>query len=60
MKNKFILSPTGDLYEAARRLYAGLRLLDRKGLERIFIELVPESGIGASVNDRIRRSAAEK
>ncbi len=60
LKNKFILSPNGDLYEAARRLYAGLRLLDRKGLVRIFIELVPESGIGASINDRIRRSAAEK
>jgi L-threonylcarbamoyladenylate synthase len=60
VKNKFILSANGDLYEAARRLYAGLRLLDRKGLVRIFIELVPESGIGASINDRIRRSAAEK
>lgn len=60
VKNKFILSPNGDLFEAARRLYAGLRLLDRKGLVRIFIELVPNSGIGASINDRIQRSAAEK
>jgi len=60
VKNKFILSPEGDLFEAARRLYAGLRLLDRKGLVRIFIEQVPEEGIGASINDRIRRSAAEK
>jgi L-threonylcarbamoyladenylate synthase len=60
VKNKFILSPKGDLFEAARRLYAGLRLLDRKGLVRIFIELVPNAGIGASINDRIQRSAAEK
>ncbi len=60
VKNKFILSEKGDLFEAARRLYAGLRLLDRKGLVRIFIEMVPESGIGVSINDRIKRSAAEK
>ncbi len=59
-KNKFILSADGDLFEAARRLYAGLRLQDRKGLSKIFIELVPEEGIGASINDRIRRAAAEK
>lgn len=59
-KNKFILSPKGDLFEAARRLYAGLRLLDRKGLVRIYVELVPDEGIGSSINDRIKRSAAEK
>lgn len=59
-KNKFILSSKGDLFEAARRLYSGIRLQDRKGLTKIYIELVPESGIGASINDRIRRAAAEK
>lgn len=52
-----ILSPKADLYEAARSLYAALRRLDQKHLDRILIEKVPETGIGAAINDRIMRAA---
>jgi L-threonylcarbamoyladenylate synthase len=51
------LSPTGDMHEAARNLFAGLRYLDGQPIEIILAELVPETGLGLAVNDRLRRAA---
>jgi L-threonylcarbamoyladenylate synthase len=51
-----ILSPTGDLNEAATRLFAALRHLDRAGLEAIAVEPVPEEGLGRAIMDRLRRA----
>ncbi len=52
------LSPSGDLNEAARKLYAALRILDRKPV--IAIAPIPTKGIGSAINDRLRRAAADK
>lgn len=52
------LSPSGDLREAARRLYAGLHWLDAQGVEVIAVRPLPEAGVGAALNDRLRRAAA--
>lgn len=52
------LSPSGDLAEAAARLYACLHQAARSDLPRIAIAPVPEAGIGAAINDRLRRAAA--
>lgn len=52
-----VLSPTGDLFEAARGLFAALRELDRAGCERLLAEPVPEEGLGRAINDRLRRAA---
>lgn len=52
------LSEQGDLLEAASRLFAGLRTLDRSGKKRIAVMAVPEKGIGIAINDRLRRAAA--
>jgi len=58
------LSETGDLREAAARLFAGLRHLDaeggRLGLTRIATMPIPESGLGAAINDRLARAAAPR
>ncbi len=54
----FNLSPTGDLAEAAQNLYKALRLLDN--VEAISIAPIPETGLGAAINDRLRRAAADK
>ncbi len=58
------LSETGDLVEAASRLYAGLRFLDaegsRMGLRRIAAMAVPASGLGAAIRDRLERAAAPR
>jgi L-threonylcarbamoyladenylate synthase len=52
------LSPGGDLGEAAANLFAQLRALDRPGLAAIAAMTVPEEGLGAAINDRLRRAAA--
>lgn len=53
------LSATGDLAEAAARLFDLLRQAD--ALERpIAVAPVPEQGLGAAINDRLRRAAAPR
>ena len=52
-----VLSPTGDLREAARRLFAALRRLDSLGLDRIYVEPCKEKGLGVAIMDRLRRCA---
>jgi L-threonylcarbamoyladenylate synthase len=58
------LSEGGDTNDAASRLFAGLRWLDaegrRLGLEGIAAMPVPETGLGAAINDRLRRAAAPR
>jgi len=52
------LSPPGDLAEAAARLYAALHEAAAAPQPRIAVAPIPESGIGAAINDRLRRAAA--
>ncbi|MEO6095722.1 MAG: L-threonylcarbamoyladenylate synthase [Fibrobacteria bacterium] len=53
-----VLSPSGDMREAASRLFACLHRLDREGLDLILAEPVPETGLGAAIMDRLRKAAA--
>ena len=52
-----VLSPTGDLREAAATLFAKLRRLDEAGLNLILAEPVPETGLGVAIMDRLRKAA---
>lgn len=52
-----LLSPSGDLREAAARLFETLHDLDARGLERIDVEPVPEHGLGLAIMERLRRAA---
>jgi L-threonylcarbamoyladenylate synthase len=56
----FWLSRGGDLTEAAANLYAGLRALDRTKFTAIAVSPIPETGLGAAINDRLRRAAAPR
>jgi L-threonylcarbamoyladenylate synthase len=56
----FNLSPTGDLVEAAANLFAALRALDATGAAVIAVMPIPETGLGESINDRLRRAAAPR
>jgi L-threonylcarbamoyladenylate synthase len=56
----FNLSPSGDLTEAAARLFASLRQADASGLSRIAVMPIPEIGLGRAINDRLRRAAAPR
>ncbi len=51
------LSEEGDLREAAARLFAGLRMLDRPGLRGIAAMPVPGEGLGPAIRDRLARAA---
>ncbi|XDZ64789.1 L-threonylcarbamoyladenylate synthase [Alphaproteobacteria bacterium LSUCC0684] len=55
----FSFSETGDLIEAAARLYDILRQADAAGAERIAIAPIPQGGIGTAINDRLARAAAD-
>jgi L-threonylcarbamoyladenylate synthase len=54
------LSPTSDLVEAAANLFAYLRDLDATGLRAIAVAPIPTHGLGAAINDRLRRAAAPR
>jgi L-threonylcarbamoyladenylate synthase len=54
------LSETGDLREAASRLFALLRALDRPAFRTIAVMPIPDRGLGAAINDRLRRAAAPR
>ena len=51
------LSATGDLDEAASRLYACLHQAAESDLPRIAVAPVPDTGVGQAINDRLRRAA---
>lgn len=50
------LSPTGDLAEAATKLFAMLRALDAR-YDRIAVAPIPSEGLGEAINDRLARAA---
>ncbi|WP_366556233.1 L-threonylcarbamoyladenylate synthase [Aquibaculum sediminis] len=54
------LSESGDLQEAAARLFASLRALDREGVRAIAVMPIPDHGLGQAINDRLRRAAAPR
>jgi len=51
------LSPARDLTEAAANLFAALRTLDQPRFTAIAVMPIPETGLGAAINDRLRRAA---
>ncbi|MEM9580411.1 MAG: L-threonylcarbamoyladenylate synthase [Pseudomonadota bacterium] len=54
------LSETSDLAEAASRLFDHLHALDAMEGARIAVSPIPHHGLGAAINDRLRRAAAER
>jgi L-threonylcarbamoyladenylate synthase len=55
-----VLSPAGDLREAAARFFAALRRLDACGAERIIAVRFPSHGLGVALNDRLSRASADR
>lgn len=52
-----ILSPTGNMEEAAANFYGALRRLDQTNVDIIYAEPLPEEGIGVAIMDRLRRAS---
>lgn len=54
------LSASGDLSEAAARLFDLLHVAQASGRAGIAVAPVPETGLGLAINDRLRRAAAPR
>lgn len=58
------LSESGNLEEAAARLFTGLRTLDKQGqnlhLRGIAVQPIPPHGLGLAIQDRLNRAAAPR
>jgi L-threonylcarbamoyladenylate synthase len=52
------LSPSGDLVEAASRLFDLLHQADASAKQRIAVAPVPAGGLGLAINDRLQRAVA--
>ncbi len=59
LANQFLLSKKGDLKEAAKNLFSGLRFLDDLDIDTVLIELVKDEGLGKAINDRLKRAASQ-
>lgn len=51
-----ILSADGDLKEAAARFFSCLHSLDEAGLDLIYAEPLPETGLGRAIMNRLRKA----
>jgi L-threonylcarbamoyladenylate synthase len=56
-EQRWSLSPTGDLREAAANLFRLLREADRERPAGIVVAPVPREGLGEAIFDRLRRAA---
>lgn len=54
------LSPSGDLNEAARNLFAAMRSLDGSDVDVILAEAFPNEGLGRAINDRLKRAGVRR
>lgn len=53
---QIILSPSGNMEEAASKLYDAMHDLDHEHLDLIIAEKFPNFGLGKSINDRLQRA----
>ena len=56
-KDIFNLSKSGDLEEAARKLYKTFRKIKNLGFKTINVVKIPNKKIGIAINDRLRKAA---
>lgn len=56
---QFNLSATENLKEAAANLFTALRQLDESDADVILCELLPETGLGRAINDRLKRASVK-
>ena len=55
-----VLSPTGDVSEAARNLFDALHYLASLDADAIVAEKLPDAGLGKAVNDRLFRASVKR
>jgi len=56
--HQYVMSPKGDLSEAAKYLFEVMRCIDEFHFDIILTELFPDEGLGRAINDRLGRAQA--
>ena len=56
-KNHFNLSKKSNLNEAANNLYKTLRRIKNNGYKSIAVNRIPNKGIGAAINERLKKAS---
>ena len=56
-KNHFYLSKSKNLNEAGKKLYTTLRKIKKLKYKKIAIEKIPNTGLGQTINDRLKRAS---
>ena len=56
-KNQFNLSQNGSLKEAANKLYKTMREIKKRNFKSIAVAKIPNIGIGAAINDRLKKAS---
>ena len=57
-QNQILLSPSGNLNEAAKNLFAAMRKLDAGDVDEIIAVKFPDEGLGRAINDRLKRASS--
>ena len=52
-----MMQKSKNLKEASKNLYKSLHILDKMNIDIIFTSLLPNVGIGKSINDRIIKAS---
>lgn len=56
--HQLLLSPQGNLHEAAVNLFAFMRQFEGLPVDLIIAERLPEVGLGKAINDRLKRASS--
>lgn len=56
---QMLLSPSSDLNEAAKHLFAAMRILDTSDADFIYAVKFPDTGLGRAINDRLKRASVK-
>lgn len=56
---QYVLTPSGNMKEAAQRLFALMREIDGQDYDTILTEHVPNVGLGRAINDRLEKAQAQ-
>ena len=51
------MSKVKNIEEAAKNLYSTLRKIKNDGFKKIAVEKIPNTGLGKTINDRLKRAS---
>jgi L-threonylcarbamoyladenylate synthase len=59
-RNQVVLSQSRSLDEAAQKLFAAMREVDKLDVDVILAEKFPDEGLGRAINDRLKRASVRE